>query len=171
MSCGPSIKTGHVVEFQYTLTNESGDVLDSNVGEKPLTYLHGAGNIVPGLEKQLEGLNAGDKVKAIVPPAEGYGEYQPPGAQAVPRSSFPADAQLELRMSFQVQSDGQTFPVWITKIEDEQVWIDTNHPLAGITLHFDIEVTGVRLADQVELDAAQPGGSSCCRPDGTCSVS
>ena len=118
--------------------------------------MHGARNIVPGLERQMTGLKVGDKIEAIVPPAEGYGEYQEPGPQAVPRSSFPPEAPLELRMTFQVQSDGHQFPVWITKIEDEQVWIDANHPLAGVTLKFDVEVTSIRMAEPAELANGKP---------------
>ncbi len=146
-----SVAINKVVSIHYTLTNDDGDVLDSSAGGEPLAYLHGAGNIVPGLEKQIEGKFVGDKFDAVVAPAEGYGERTGPDPQAIPRSAF-GDVPVEPGMSFVIEDeDGNQTPLWIVDIDDEQVYVDGNHPLAGETLHFAIEVVGIRDATALEL--------------------
>lgn len=141
-----------VVAFHYTLTNEAGEVLDSSEGREPLTYLHGAGNIIPGLEKQLEGHAAGDKLQANVTPEEGYGELQPQLVQEVSRESFQGVESIEPGMQFQAQTDGGPLMVTVTKVEDDTVTVDGNHPLAGQSLNFDVEITEVREANQEEIE-------------------
>ncbi len=151
-----------VVSIHYTLTNADGDKLDSSDGGAPLAYLHGHQNIVPGLEKQLAGKTTGDSVVAVVPPEEGYGERidQPP--QAVDRSQFPDDVEIVPQMSFMAQGpNGQPVRVFVTRATDEKVFIDTNHPLAGEELHFDVEIVDVRDASDEELSHGHvhgPGG-------------
>ncbi len=153
---------GKVVSIHYTLRDDDGDVVDSSSGSEPLDYLHGAGNIVPGLEAAMEGKQVGDKLKISVPPAEGYGELDPKGARAVPRSGFPKGVKLEPGMQFFIEGpDGEPFPVWVKEVRDQEVVIDMNHPLAGETLHFEVEVVGVRAASEEEVEHGHPHG-----PDG-----
>jgi FKBP-type peptidyl-prolyl cis-trans isomerase SlyD len=146
-----SIEEGKVVLMHYTLKNDDGEELDSSDGQEPLGYLHGANNIVPGLEKELEGKSKGDSVSVTVPPEEGYGQRDEKGVQQVGRDQFPEDAPLEPGMQFVAQNaDGSQFPFWVTAVKEDEVQIDMNHPLAGETLHFDVEIVNVRDASDEE---------------------
>lgn len=157
-----TISDNKVVQVHYTLTNGEGEVLDSSNGADPLSYLHGAHNIVPGLEKEMTGRTAGDSFKVTVPPAEGYGERSDVALQGVPRDQFPEDAELLEGMQLALQDDqGNMIPAWIAKVGKEMVTIDLNHPLAGVTLVFDVEVVGLRDASEEELAHGHPHG-----PDG-----
>jgi FKBP-type peptidyl-prolyl cis-trans isomerase SlyD len=140
-----------VASFHYTLTNDAGDVLDSSQGREPLTYLHGASNIVPGLEAQMAGRVAGDRFDADVAAAEGYGEYVAELVQVVPRASFAGIDDLAVGMQFQAQTGQGALPVVITEIDGDDVTVDGNHPLAGETLHFAIEIVEVREASVEEV--------------------
>lgn len=156
-----TVAEGKIVLFHYTLTNETGDVIDSSEGRDPLPYLHGAGNIVPGLERQMGQREVGDKFRATVEPAEAYGNRQEPGEQAVERGAFPDDAPVQPGMQFVAQTpDGQKIPLWITRVEEDQVFVDHNHPLAGVTLHFDVEIVEVRDPTPEELAEAQGPAAS-----------
>ncbi|MCC5883445.1 MAG: peptidylprolyl isomerase [Halomonas sp.] len=146
------IAQNSVVAFHYTLTNDAGEVLDSSEGRQPLTYLHGAGNIIPGLEKQLEGREAGEKLNVTVSPEEGYGEVQPQLVQEVPRDSFQGVEAVEPGMQFQAQTQGGPLMVTVTKVEGDTVTVDGNHPLAGQKLNFDVEIAQVREASQDEIE-------------------
>lgn len=142
---------GMVGLFHYTLTDDDGAVLDSSDGREPLAYLHGHNNIIPGLEKQLAGLAVGAKLRATIPPAEAYGERSGPEAQRVHRRDFPKDLDIVVGATVGVRTpDGQQMTLWITKTEGAWVWLDANHPMAGKTLHFDVEVMGCRPATQDE---------------------
>ena len=140
-----------VATFHYTLTDDAGKVLDSSANGAPLTYLHGAGNIVPGLEKEMAGRSAGEKFVVVVAPEEGYGMPNPMMMQVVPREAFQGVDTLEVGMEFQAQTPQGPMSVSIAKIEGDEVTVDGNHPLAGQTLHFAIEVTAVRDASLEEL--------------------
>ncbi|MFQ3786811.1 FKBP-type peptidyl-prolyl cis-trans isomerase [Halomonas sp. A29] len=146
------IAQNSVVAFHYTLTNDAGEVLDSSEGRQPLTYLHGAGNIIPGLEKQLEGREAGEKLNVTVSPEEGYGEVQPQLVQEVPRDAFQGVEAVEPGMQFQAQTQGGPLMVTVTKVEGDTVTVDGNHPLAGQKLNFDVEISNVREASQEEIE-------------------
>ncbi len=141
-----------VISLQYTLKNDAGEVLDESTAGQPLEYLHGANNIVPGLEKALDGKAVGDKVDAVVPPEEGYGERQGPGPQPVPKAAF-GGADVQPGMGVMAEDDaGNHMPLWVVKVEGDQVFVDGNHPLAGETLHFAVEIVGVREPTPQELD-------------------
>lgn len=140
-----------VASFNYTLTNDAGEVLDSSEGREPLSYLHGKGNIVPGLEKVMAGKKVGDKFKVEVKPEEGYGVHNPALVQVVPRDAFRGVDKLEPGMQFRAESDHGPMMVVVTQVTGDQVTVDGNHPLAGATLHFDIEVTEVRDASVEEV--------------------
>ncbi|WP_353982238.1 peptidylprolyl isomerase [Salinicola endophyticus] len=145
------IAQNSVVAFHYTLTNDAGEVLDSSEGRDPLTYLHGAGNIIPGLEKQLEGRANGDKLTVAVEPSEGYGEVQPALVQEVPRDAFQGVEEVQPGMQFQAQTQEGPLMVTVTKVEGDTVTVDGNHPLAGEKLNFDVEITEVREATEDEV--------------------
>lgn len=140
-----------VASFHYTLTNDAGQVIDSSSDRAPLTYLHGAGNIVPGLEKEMNGRQPGDVFKVVVSPEEGYGLPNPMMVQVIPREAFQGVDNLEVGMEFQSQTPQGPMSVTIVKIDGGEVTVDGNHPLAGQVLHFAIEVTDVRDASLEEL--------------------
>jgi FKBP-type peptidyl-prolyl cis-trans isomerase SlyD len=151
-----------VVLIHYTLTDDGGKVLDSSSGGDPLAYLHGQGNIIPGLEKALEGKQAGDKLNVRVEPAEGYGVRDDSLVQQVPRRAFGSVSKVEPGMQFHAQSaQGQMRVVTVTNVQGDMVTVDGNHPLAGEVLVFDVEVTEVRDATGEELEHGHvhgPGG-------------
>lgn len=159
MSDAQTITTGKVVTIHYTLTLDDGSQVDSSRGGDPLAYLHGAENIVPGLEKQLDGKGVGESFDAVVKPEDGYGERIPDAVQQVPKGAFPDDAQLDVGMQFQAEDEaGNRVMGTITAIEGDQVTVDFNHPLAGKTLNFAIEVTGIRDASDEEQQHGHPHG-------------
>ena len=142
-----------VVSMHYKLTNDDGKVIDSSEGREPLAYLHGAGNIVPGLEKALTGKGEGDSIQVRVEPAEGYGEVNPDGIKVIERAAFSGVETVEAGMAFEAKApDGASQHIVVTKVEGDEVTIDLNHPLAGVTLNFDIQIVGVREATKEELD-------------------
>jgi FKBP-type peptidyl-prolyl cis-trans isomerase SlyD len=158
----PAIAEGHVVTIHYRLTLDDGSIADDSFGAEPLAYLHGAQNIVPGLERQLLGKKVGDTLEAVVPASEGYGEYDPGNDQTVPKSAFPANVELAPGMSFQTRSrQGQTIPVWVRSVKGDQVEVTANHPMAGQRLNFKVEVVDVRRATAEEKKHGHvhgPGG-------------
>ena len=142
-----------VVTVKYTLKDDAGKVLDSSDGSKPMVYLHGAGSIVPGLEKALVGKGAGESLKVRVEPAEAYGDVIPDGIKTIERSAFEGVDVVEVGMAFDAQApDGTEQHIVVTKVEGDNVTIDINHPLAGVALNFDIKILSVREATKEELD-------------------
>ncbi len=147
------IAENKVVRLDYTLRNKGGDVLDTSDGAEPLTYLHGFSQIVPGLEKELEGMEAGQGKDVVVTPEEGYGVPDPEGVFSVPRSAFPEDAKLSVGDSFIGEDDeGQALPVRVVELKEDAVVVDANHPLAGETLFFHVDVREVRDATAEEIE-------------------
>lgn len=140
-----------VASFHYTLTNDAGTVIDSSAGADPLTYLHGVGHIVPGLEQAMAGHQAGDKFDVAVSPEEGYGTPNEMLIQVVPREAFQGVDDIQVGMQFQAQTPQGAISVVITKVEDGLVTVDGNHPLAGQNLNFAIEVVDVREATVEEV--------------------
>lgn len=148
-----------VVSIEYTLTDDQGTVIDSSVGGEPLTYLHGAGNIIPGLEGALEGKKVGDSFKVSVPPAEGYGEKDEGLLQVVPRGMFQGVDQVEVGMQFHAQTDHGMQVITVAGVEGDNVTVDGNHPLAGQNLNFDVKVVDVRVASSEELEHGHVHGA------------
>ena len=146
-----------VVTIHYTLTDDKGVIMDSSVGEEPLSYVHGQGRMVPGLEKALQGKSAGDSFKVAVAPADGYGERDEDLVQKVPRKQFPVE-DVEVGMHFQTRSPHGSQIVTVMATDAENITIDGNHPLAGATLNFDVQVVGVRAATPEDL---KPSCGSC----------
>jgi len=146
------IQDNCVVAIHYTLTNDEGDVIDTSEGRDPLRYLQGHGNIIPGLERALEGLVAGDSVNVVVEPEEGYGPKQDMLIQAVPREAFDGIDVIEIGMQFQAQTAQGPIPVTVVAVDEETVTLDGNHELAGVRLNFAVQVTEVREASAEEID-------------------
>ena len=153
------IQDGKIVSISYQLRGPEGDVLDEAQNNDPLQYLHGAGQIIPGLEKALEGKATGYKETVEVAPQDGYGEVISDLQIEVDRSQFPDD--LEVKPGLQFTADiggGYELPFTVTQVEGEKVAIDGNHPLAGKTLHFDVEVHEVRDATKEEMEHGHAHG-------------
>lgn len=156
------VKDGSVVSICYRLTNAAGEELDRAERTEPFFYLHGSGQIIPGLEAALLGGLVGTKKQVRIEPADAYGEVDQNLVTQVPRSSFPAGQKLEVGMKFAAEvEEGNDVVFTITKVEGETVFIDGNHPLAGETLQFDVEILGVREATADELAHGHAHG-----PDG-----
>jgi len=156
------IADGLVVVLNYTLRSDEGEVIDSSTADDPMAYLHGADNIVPGLEQALTGKTVGFSGHVKVDPEDGYGERDDLPPQPVPRSAFPANMTLAAGMQFMTEGpNGEHVPVWIARVEGDQVFVDPQHPLAGKTLNFDVEVLAVRPASADEMNHGHPHG-----PDG-----
>ncbi len=153
-----AIANNHVVSFHYTLTNAEGETLDKSQGE-PLAYLQGAGNIIPGLEKALEGKAVGDKFTVTIPAAEGYGEYNPDLVQEVPAQMFQGVENIEAGMQFQAQTDDGVQIVTVKAIEGENIIVDANFPLAGQDLTFEVEIVEVRDASAEEIEHGHVHGA------------
>jgi FKBP-type peptidyl-prolyl cis-trans isomerase SlyD len=153
-----TIAKDQVVSFHYTLTDEQGTVIDKSE-DQPLVYLHGASNIIPGLENALLGKVVGDKLTVTVQPADGYGEYQPEMVQDVPRNLFQGVDNIEIGMQFQAQADDGMQVVTVKDVTDEAVIVDGNHPLAGKTLNFDVEIVEIRDASAEELQHGHAHGA------------
>jgi len=147
------VKTAHnmVVSIHYTLKDSSGTILDSSSGREPLTYLHGHGNIIPGLERALEGTSVGHRSHVAVEAKDAYGETNPDLVFEAPREHFPSDMKLEA--GTRVYAEGPEGPVSFTvvRVTEDGAVLDGNHPLAGKQLHFDVEVVDVRPATEEEM--------------------
>jgi len=147
-----------VVSIDYTLTDDKGEVLDSSKGREPLAYIQGTGSIVEGLEEALEGKEKGASLKVSVSPAKGYGERDASLTQKVPRAMFDVE-KIEPGMRFHAESDHGQRVVTVTAVDAEHVTVDANHPLAGQTLNFEVNVVDVRKASEQELSHGHVHGA------------
>jgi FKBP-type peptidyl-prolyl cis-trans isomerase SlyD len=148
------------VTIHYTLKDDEGEVLDSSEGQEPLTYLHGEGNIVPGLEAALAGKKEGDAIQATLTPEQGYGERDDGNVRNIPLRKLP-DGKAKVGMRYRIQTEEGYQVALVTAVRGDYATIDANHPLAGKTLHFDVKVVGVRDATAEELEHGHvhgPGG-------------
>ncbi len=155
------IATQTAVSMHYTLTNSKGEQLDSSIGDAPLVYLQGANNIVPGLETALMDKEIGDKVNVTVAAVEAYGVYDDTRLQVVDKKMFEGVDKLEVGMVFHADASHGVNMVTITKIADNEITIDGNHPLAGEDLTFDVEIMAVRAATAEELTNGHIHSGSC----------
>jgi len=156
-----NISPNKVVCIHYTLRDEAGTVLDSSSGRAPLAYLHGRGNLVPGLEAALEGKSAGTSFEVAVAPEQGYGIRDERLVQIVPRTKFGDAAEITPGMQFKANGSGGARVVTVMRVERDLVTVDANHPLAGKTLYFQVEITEIRRATREELTHGHvhgPGG-------------
>ena len=148
-----------IVTIHYTLRDDAGTIIDSSTSGEPLAYLHGHGNLVPGLERELAGKNAGAKLSVKLAAADGYGEYDKQLVQRVPLRSLRGISDLKVGMRLQAQTQQGPRAVTVTHIAGDMVTLDGNHPLAGKNLNFEIEITAVRAATQEELSHGHVHGA------------
>ena len=149
-----------VVMLHYVLRDDAGEVLDKSDAAEPLAYLHGNGNLSPGLEEALNGHSAGEKMSVAVPADKAYGPHDPTLVQAVPRRAFEG-AEIKPGMRFHAQTEDGPRAVVVTRVQGDMVTIDGNHPLAGQNLNFEVEIVGVREPTSEELEHGHvhgPGG-------------
>ena len=153
------ISKGKVVSIHYALTDPTGEVLDSSEGQAPLDYLHGYGNIIAGLEKALEDKEAGEKLKAVIPPEDGYGIREESLVKNLPLASFQSPDEVAVGAQFQAETSAGPRLATVTKLDHKTVTVDLNHPLADQTLNFDIDVVAVRDATEEELSHGHVHGA------------
>lgn len=151
--------TKRVIGFHYTLTDKTGTVLDSSIGDEPLYFLEGSQQIIPGLESVISLMNVGDKKKVEVNAANAYGDVNPELVVKVKKTQFPPDAQLTVGDQFQVNNDAHSPVFTIMSIDTDEVTVDGNHPMAGKDLFFDVEIVGVRPATAEEMSHGHAHGS------------
>jgi FKBP-type peptidyl-prolyl cis-trans isomerase SlyD len=144
---GANVQEGSIVSIEYTLTDDQGNVIDTNVGKEPLTFIQGAGQIVSGLEKELQGLKAGDRKKVQVEPEDGYGMPSQRAFQELPRETIPAEAQKAGVSLMAKGPDGRAIPIRVHEVKEKTVVVDFNHPLAGKTLNFDVKIKDIKAAE------------------------
>ncbi len=156
----------NVYGIEYTVKNSKGEVVDSNKGQAPLEFISGKGQIIPGLEKEIETMNVGEEKTVKVPANEAYGEYNEEMVQEVPRDQFEG-IDLQKGMTLYGQTpDGQTIAVTVKDFDDKKVIIDYNHPLAGEDLTFDVKIVTKREATADEALSGQVGGQACSCGEG-----
>ena len=159
------ISKDRVVCIDYTIRLASGQVVETSIGQEPLTYLHGRKQIVPGVERAVEGLEAGSSLDIVVTPHEAYGDRDPAGVFVVPRAAFPAEEEVGPGMMFSAhRPDGRSLTFRVVEANDELVLVDTNHPLAGETLHISVLVHEVRNATAEEIFSGKPTASVHAQP-------
>jgi FKBP-type peptidyl-prolyl cis-trans isomerase SlyD len=152
-----TIQNGAVVSLAYTLKLANGEVIDYTEADDPLEYLHGADNIIPGLERELAGLHVGDQRDVRVAPADGYGEYDPTEVEEIPSKELPKGVNLRVGMVVAIpDDDGNLNEAMVREITPTHVTLDFNHPLAGQPLFFSVEVVGIREATPDELEQGHP---------------
>jgi len=156
------VKKDTIVTIEYTLKDEGGNVIDSSKDHGPLNYVHGSGNIIPGLENGLEGKSAADSFVVTVSPEEGYGERDESLTQVVDREVFGLEDELEEGMQFQAPTENGVMVVTVVNIDGDDITVDGNHPLAGVQLNFDITIVDVREATAEELDHGHVHGEGGC---------
>jgi FKBP-type peptidyl-prolyl cis-trans isomerase SlyD len=153
------ISADKVVTIHYTLKDDAGTVIDSSAGGDPLAYIQGHGNLVAGLEKALEGKPDGANVAVSVTPEEGYGKYESGLIQRVPKRTLQGSGEVRKGMQFQARTPEGMRLFTVTGIVGDMVTLDGNHPLADKTLHFDVQVVGVREATAEELEHGHVHGA------------
>lgn len=138
------IKNGSVVHFEYSLSDENGKIIQSNKGKDPVSYTHGQGKIIPGVEKALTGMEVNEEKSFSVPPEEAYGAVDPTGFKEVPKTTIPAAALNPGTPLGTRGPNGEELVIHVHEVKEETVVLDFNHPLAGKTLTFDVKVLGVK---------------------------
>ncbi len=149
-----------VVNFDYKLTDTEGNLLDSSEGE-PFAYIQGLGHIIPGLEAAMEGKSAGESFQITIEPEKAYGVYQEELIATIPKDQFDGSVEIQPGMQFNAERDGQYYTITVVEVQGDNIVVDGNHPLAGVTLNFDINIQSVREATKEELSHGHvhgPGG-------------
>jgi FKBP-type peptidyl-prolyl cis-trans isomerase SlyD len=163
------VADGLIVSLDYTLRLDNDEVIDSSEGQSPLEYIQGQNQIVPGLEKALYGMSVGEEKHVVVEPAEGYGERNPEANQVVPRDAFQGDVELEAGMPIRVSDgSGRAATAFVANVSPETVKLDFNHPLAGETLYFQVEIAGLREPTAADLMGACGSCAGCSTSSAGC---
>jgi FKBP-type peptidyl-prolyl cis-trans isomerase SlyD len=166
-----TVQSNNVVDIEYTLKGSDGELIDSSKGLGPLSFIQGKKNIIPGLEAEMEGKKLGDSFQISVTPDLAYGNRDETLVQSVPKVQF-GESTEKVKVGDQVQvksQNGEPMVVMAREINDDSIVLDANHPLAGMTLHFDVEVVGIRAATSEELDRGYlQEEKSECDPNGGC---
>lgn len=161
-NCTRQVAKNCVVTFEFTLNNDRGELIDTTRNDQPLVYLHGGQDVIPGVQRVLDGRRKGEKFNATVPPSEGYGIYNPKLIQTVPRNLFSPNAEIKVGQQFHAKlDDGSLRVITVLATNSDSITINGNHPLAGVPLHFAIEILEIRPATSKELktgkvEQAQP---------------
>jgi FKBP-type peptidyl-prolyl cis-trans isomerase SlyD len=142
------IREGSQVALEYTLSDETGAVIESNKGKQPLSYIHGKSQIIPGLEKELSGMKVGEEKKIKIKPEDGYGPVNLDAFQEVRKDKLPPEALKVGTMLMAQGPQGQGIPVRVHEIKDTTVIMDLNHPMAGKTLSFDVKISEVKTPEK-----------------------
>lgn len=153
------IAANKVATIAYTLKDETGSLIDQADKNEPFAFIHGVGNIIPGLESALEGKSTGDQVNVSIEPTQGYGERDDTLIQELSKEMFEGVDDIKEGMQFHAQTNQGMSIVTVTQVEGDQVTIDGNHPLAGVTLNFDVDVIDVRDATEEELEHGHAHGA------------
>ncbi|MFC1925351.1 peptidylprolyl isomerase [Chloroflexota bacterium] len=156
------ISKNKVVTFDFTVTSESGEILDTSKDSAPFCYIHGIGRLIPGLESGMDGKSTGDKFLVTVLPAQAYGERDEELIQAVPKTVFQGIEDLEVGQHLQIEDQSGMRITVVRSIEEDSVTLDGNHPMAGMSLNFDINVVEVRDATEEEMASGFPAGQKDC---------
>ena len=146
------VKQGRVILLDYMVRVGSGQVVETSSGRAPIEYLHGAGQILPALERALEGLSEGEQAAFSIPAEDAYGERKEDNVVSLPKRLFPGDVKLEEGLCLYARaSGGQSYPITVKEVRAEMVVVDLNHPLAGERLFFEVNIRGVRPAGNQEI--------------------
>ena len=156
------IEQNKVVSMHYKLSDKDGNVIDHSEGREPLAYIQGIGNLIPGLEQELEGKTIGDKFSAVIKPEDAYGTRDEELIRVVPKSGFQGEEEMTVGMQVQIDTGEQGLAIaTLTAIEGDDITLDLNHPLADLELHFDVDIQEIREATEEELAHGHvhgPGG-------------
>jgi FKBP-type peptidyl-prolyl cis-trans isomerase SlyD len=145
------IKLGRVISMDYVVRLDTGRVVETSSGRSPVEYLHGSGQILPALERALEGLREGDQASFSIACEDAYGTRKDDNVVSLPRTMFPNDVQLQKGLCLYAKTSGQSYPITVREVQGDMVLVDLNHPLAGERLFFEVNIRGVRPAGQREL--------------------
>jgi FKBP-type peptidyl-prolyl cis-trans isomerase SlyD len=152
-----TVKDGLVISLEYVLKLDDGQIVDESPADEPLLYLHGAENIIPGLEKELTGMAINDTKQVVVTPEDGYGDYEDEAIEVIDRGLFPPDVELEEGLMLTMRDEeGNMMDATVVELDENEVTLDFNHPLAGETLVFDVKIVGIREATDEERDHGHP---------------
>jgi FKBP-type peptidyl-prolyl cis-trans isomerase SlyD len=149
------VKFGRVIAMDYVVRKGTGEVVETSSGHLPIEYLHGSGQILPALERALEGLKEGDQASFSIASEDAYGVRKPDNVVSLPRRLFPNDVKLEKGVCLYARADGQSYPITVREVSGEMVVVDLNHPLAGERLFFEVNIRGVRPAGNTEIFAGK----------------
>jgi FKBP-type peptidyl-prolyl cis-trans isomerase SlyD len=145
------VKLGRVISMDYVVRVDTGKVVETSTGRSPIEYLHGSGQILPALERALEGLREGDQASFSIPCEDAYGARKEDNVVSLPRTLFPSEVKLEKGLCLYARASGQSYPITVRDVREDMVVVDLNHPLAGERLFFEVNIRGVRPAGNAEI--------------------